>query len=423
MRTSLSLIDPAISEDATQVRVVNGFYGLQSYADDYWFRHLVRYIRSEGRLWIKESVDLFEELRGLLIARNPPEAASLVSKITPSKEQQPSELELISRYFEDCPAIQSFLRDVMVFRNKLVQFQKTESYEDGQLEAISRAYELKNDPSVFSKVRHRYQDIVSYFLEGPASKLSSVITNRDLDAFREIYGVSAFQCRYYNCPQTVKNFAFKREREEHEKRHARLLRCADLNCAFYAPGFKSLSSLKNHNAKYHAQADDGDVPDQITFTSSRLRQSTSSLEHESHAVRHEELSHNEEPRSLLRGQYLTSESDATSTWQESDQSLLATATQQQQLQGSGGIEGWRLKLPYYRLYASLIQILTLNPFRRRIWTLTPFCRWIMITPFCRWILTPFCRWILTPFCRWILTSLCRRIGKGRRINLEAYTEE
>ena len=211
----------------------------------------------------------------------------------------------------------------------------------------SRAYELQNDPTVFSRVRHQYQDFVSCLLEGPASRISSGITSTDLEIFREIYGVSAFQCRYYNCPQAVRSFASRREREEHERRHARRLRCADPNCTFYAAGFKSRSSVKNHNAKYHAQADDGDVPDRVTFTSDRRRHWTSVLENQRQSPLQEMVSHEEERRSPLQSHRLAACVDVANIQQQTQApqgvSLLPTAQKQQGLNTLQSSSFWSLR--------------------------------------------------------------------------------
>ena len=139
LRTSLLLIDPATSGDTAQLMVVNGFHGLHSYADDYWFHHLVRHIQSEGGLWSKKSVHLVEELQGLLVAQKPPGVASVVPEISSTKAAQDWELDSISAHLEDFPAIQHFLHVIVIFRDKLVEFQKTESYDDGQYKIVLNA--------------------------------------------------------------------------------------------------------------------------------------------------------------------------------------------------------------------------------------------------------------------------------------------
>lgn len=121
-----------MSEDKAQLMVVNGFHGLHCYADDYWFHHLIKYVQSESDLWTVKSVRLFEELQGLLVARKPPRATAIAMDIDSTKQATDLELKSISAQLEHCPAIHLFLRDVIMFRNKLVQLQKIESYDDGQ---------------------------------------------------------------------------------------------------------------------------------------------------------------------------------------------------------------------------------------------------------------------------------------------------
>lgn len=120
--------------------VVNGFHGLHAYADDYWFHHLVKYLKSEGGLWTEKSVRLFEELQGLLVARQSPEATAVAIDDIDFTEQTPDlEQNLVSAQLEHCPAIQNFLHDTIKFRNELIQFQSTESYDDGQYNNHSNA--------------------------------------------------------------------------------------------------------------------------------------------------------------------------------------------------------------------------------------------------------------------------------------------
>lgn len=187
---------------------------------------------------------------------------------------------------------------------------------------------------MFSRVRHRYQDITTHFLEGPSSRISSAINSTAIQTFREIYGASAFHCRYHNCPQTVRSFASRREREEHERCHAQRLKCLDSKCAFYAAGFKTVSSLKSHNAKYHARHD-GDIPNRVGFMTNRRRQLPNLMEYQRPLISLEELSsHNQERRwSPLDDQEHERETDSVTMSQQSlgaQEITLTSATQQEQ---------------------------------------------------------------------------------------------
>lgn len=128
-----------MSEDEAQLMVVNGFHGLHFYADDYWFPHLIKYMQSESDLWTVKSVSLFEELQGLLVARKPPGATAMAVNIDSTEQAPDLDLKSVSAQLKHCPAVHLFLRDVIMFRNKLVLFQKTESYDDGQYRDHSKS--------------------------------------------------------------------------------------------------------------------------------------------------------------------------------------------------------------------------------------------------------------------------------------------
>lgn len=187
---------------------------------------------------------------------------------------------------------------------------------------------------MFSRVRHRYQDITTHFLEGPSSSISSAINSTAIQTFKEIYGASAFHCRYHNCPQTLRSFACRREREEHERCHAQRLKCLDSKCALYAAGFKTVSSLKSHNAKYHARHD-GDIPNRVGFMTSERCRLSSLREYQRQLQNREELpSHNQERRwSPLDDQEHARETDSVTMLQQSlgaQEITLTSATRQEQ---------------------------------------------------------------------------------------------
>ena len=59
MNTNLCFIDRSYTENALQIRVVKGFHGLHQYANEFWFRHLLQYAKTNT---IVEDEDLDDPL-------------------------------------------------------------------------------------------------------------------------------------------------------------------------------------------------------------------------------------------------------------------------------------------------------------------------------------------------------------------------
>jgi len=82
----------------------------------------------------------------------------------------------------------------------------------------------------------------------------------DLETFRRIYLDSAFTCCYRDCPRYADGFQSSVQLNEHEKHHAKPLRCADPSCEFFERGFNSRTGLLKHNRKYHPTPDEIELP-------------------------------------------------------------------------------------------------------------------------------------------------------------------
>ena len=77
-----------------------------------------------------------------------------------------------------------------------------------------------------------------------------------IDLFKEIYGGSAFLCRFSHCSKISEGFASKKEREKHEILHTKRFKCAESTCEFYIRGFPSKGALQKHNRTYHTKSSD-----------------------------------------------------------------------------------------------------------------------------------------------------------------------
>jgi len=88
------------------------------------------------------------------------------------------------------------------------------------------------------------------------------ISEATLREFREIFGPSAYICRYLHCARATDGFDSMKQREIHEATHQRKFRCAHPSCAYFSSGFATRGALNKHNERYHEV-----IKDDKTFAS------------------------------------------------------------------------------------------------------------------------------------------------------------
>jgi len=113
-----------------------------------------------------------------------------------------------------------------------------------------------SDPFYFSAIRHYYQSTLESLLDPQAPISFPAISLNTLKVFAEIYGHSAFNCRYQHCSRATEGFQTSKQRDSHEATHRRKLRCQYPSCVDFSTGFTTPSALKRHNKKYHTTIDD-----------------------------------------------------------------------------------------------------------------------------------------------------------------------
>jgi hypothetical protein len=77
------------------------------------------------------------------------------------------------------------------------------------------------------------------------------LDRKHLQLFREMYGASAFVCRYLHCALSTDGFDSSVQRERHESQHRRRFRCSHSSCTYFMIGFASKPLLNRHNDKWH----------------------------------------------------------------------------------------------------------------------------------------------------------------------------
>src|SRR5258708_2093611 len=92
---------------------------------------------------------------------------------------------------------------------------------------VFEEYEIKNDPTVLSEIRQRYQGIFECLLDSSSSTNWSGVSEQLANRFKETYANSAFVCHYHQCPRALDGFTSAKERDKHETIHNKRFKCAD----------------------------------------------------------------------------------------------------------------------------------------------------------------------------------------------------
>ncbi|PQE30167.1 hypothetical protein CJF32_00003620 [Rutstroemia sp. NJR-2017a WRK4] len=246
LNSCISLLPINSTEAQRAIIIVRGSYGLQIYADRFWYKHLLLYcgllIQHQGQF----SAELLSQLQRLLRFRKedsrPP--VPLPKSGTEKNLAEDTRLEALN-YWAD---LKRFVSDVVEFRAKM-------SRDDASDKSIENSCEI--DPTYFSTVRHHYQQTTEALLDEKALATFPEISENELQVFRDTYGVSAFVCRYLHCAFSSDGFDSSSKRAKHESQHQRQFRCAHSSCFSFAPGFVTRNQLNKHNERYHPVVNEG----------------------------------------------------------------------------------------------------------------------------------------------------------------------
>jgi hypothetical protein len=85
-----------------------------------------------------------------------------------------------------------------------------------------------------------------------AEKTYPNIDKKDLQAFRDTYGTSAYIYRFLHCVFSSDGFESSSRRAKHESQHQQRFRYAHSTCVHFARGFISRNLLNKHNENYHS---------------------------------------------------------------------------------------------------------------------------------------------------------------------------
>jgi len=110
------------------------------------------------------------------------------------------------------------------------------------------------DPTLFSSIRARYQNIVEELLA------SDHPPEANFDAFKARSHSTPFLCRYRSCPRAEQGFPSFKLRQDHEDSHSPQFRRTDSMCGFFGWRFNTPAAIKKHAAQYHQEPNQAIVP-------------------------------------------------------------------------------------------------------------------------------------------------------------------
>ena len=181
-------------------------------------------------------------------------------------------------HFQVSVAAQSLLNRAQIYRSKSAEgYQNLNSgcmykvalfhrYSAILIIPFSAISDGQNDPTLFSSIRARYQNILEELLGH--NSLNDLASSN----FAARHHSGSYLCRYRNCPRATEGFSSSELRYEHESSHAAHFRCTDPACGFFDKALKSRAAMNKHNTKYHGDDVLTAIPSFVRKSSARQQQ-------------------------------------------------------------------------------------------------------------------------------------------------------
>ena len=233
-----------ISERELESRIVQGYYGLQSYGQAFWAEHVLAYLEKVG-----DRDGVSQELISAL------EAFSQVWKHRHSgtlshSAFHTSEAFLGLHILGNSPTLHRFISSWLQFKFEYEKIRPAFNSLDSQ-----EQWRLAKDETFLSLIEVRLCNLTERLLMMQSSQLPSHIDENDFKQFVSRYRIS---CRYQDCCFQCDTI---QERDSHEMSHALSFPC--LQCDFSGRGFRSRRDLEKHRQKYHMSPEDFEIPDDL----------------------------------------------------------------------------------------------------------------------------------------------------------------
>ena len=234
-----------ISEGELESRVVQGYYGLQSYGQEFWAEHVLAYLEKVGN---PDSIS--RELISALEAWSSQVWRHRRSGTLPPSALHATEASVGLHYLRNFPMLHQFISSWLQFKVKFEKERPTFNTLDSQ-----KQWRRLNDETFLSLIEFCLCDLTDRLLMMQSGQLPSHIDKHDFKQFIDRY---KFSCRYQDCSYQCDTI---QERDSHEMSHALSFPC--LQCDFSGRGFRSSRDLENHTKKYHMSPEDFEIPDDL----------------------------------------------------------------------------------------------------------------------------------------------------------------
>ena len=233
------------SEGDLESRVVQGYYGLQSYGQEFWAEHVLAYL---GKMGNRDLVS--QELIGAMEAFSQVWKHHTHAGIPLPSTIHTAEASLGLQTLRSFPMLHRFTSGWLHFKSESNKTMPTLNTLDAQ-----QNWRLGKDETFLSLIDSRLCDITERLLMMQSSQLPPHIDEIDFKHFVSRFKIT---CRFQDCSYQCDTV---QDRDSHEVSHVLSFPC--LQCDFSGRGFRSRKLLEKHTRKYHMSAEDFEIPDDL----------------------------------------------------------------------------------------------------------------------------------------------------------------
>ena len=247
------------SESDLQTMLVQGAFGLQQYAHQYWAEHAMAYFQNmqQPDLQSGELLGAFESFLKVFRRSEPNQAKQQLSK----SGKHLNHLSASLRNLNGFPQVQRLIMTWLQFKSKL----KEEAPGLDGLQALEN-WKRAEDDTFLSLIDIRIRNLREGLLRMDISNLPPHIDQAEYRLFLARYG---FACRSLGCSHSFDN---EDDRDQHEASHVILFPCQ--RCDFSGRGFKTRKQLEQHTRTYHMAPEDFDIPPSLEAAGRSERRSS-----------------------------------------------------------------------------------------------------------------------------------------------------
>ena len=247
------------SESHFQAMLVQGAFGLQQYAHQYWAEHAIAYFQKmqqpDEQGWVL--LGAFDSFLKIFKRSEPDHAKLQLSKSGKNLNHLSASLRNLNPF----PQVQRLIMTWLQFKSRLTE-------EAPGLDGVQglEKWKLAEDDTFLSLIDIRIRNLREGLLRMEISSLPPHIDQAEYRVFLARYG---FTCRSLGCSHSFDN---ENDRDQHEASHVILFPCH--LCDFSGRGFKTRKKLEQHTHTYHMAPEDFEIPPTLEAAGSSERRSS-----------------------------------------------------------------------------------------------------------------------------------------------------